>query len=286
MAESSRSFDNVTRQIAREEILNNQRRESFKSYIIHLYGEETLYNIRKLEKLKRQRVSLLCSLAFLLRCRDHDIIPKFARIRHHIQSQRAKKIIRHAARSLVKERIHHTHITLDRISKQILALHLQTYANLRPSDIEWIDNSIRAQTEHLTTKNSSRQIHKFSRLSTNKNEVINLKSEKLVVNLSNRELEAPLISALSKGLNFSPSPRNPPIKGIISGIEQVIHHLPAEAADEVRTEVCQALRKAAPPKRNLTVVEFRALQMIRQDASIVILPADKGNATVAMQRWL
>ena len=33
MAESSRSFDNVTRQIAREEILNNQRRESFKSYI-------------------------------------------------------------------------------------------------------------------------------------------------------------------------------------------------------------------------------------------------------------
>ena len=35
MAESSRSFDIVTRQIAREEILNNQRRESFKSYIIN-----------------------------------------------------------------------------------------------------------------------------------------------------------------------------------------------------------------------------------------------------------
>ena len=33
MAESSRSFNNVTRQIAREDILNNQRRESFKSYI-------------------------------------------------------------------------------------------------------------------------------------------------------------------------------------------------------------------------------------------------------------
>ena len=32
MAESS-SFNNVTRQIAREDILNNQRRESFKSYI-------------------------------------------------------------------------------------------------------------------------------------------------------------------------------------------------------------------------------------------------------------
>ena len=32
MAESS-SFNNVTRQIAREDILNNQRRESFKSYV-------------------------------------------------------------------------------------------------------------------------------------------------------------------------------------------------------------------------------------------------------------
>ena len=32
MAESSRSFNNVTRQIAWEDILNNQRRESFKSH--------------------------------------------------------------------------------------------------------------------------------------------------------------------------------------------------------------------------------------------------------------
>ena len=42
------------------------------------------------------------------------------------------------------------------------------------------------------------------------------------------------------------------------------------------------MRKAAPPKRNLTVAEFRALQTTRQDSSIVILPADKGNAAVVM----
>ena len=34
MAKSSRSFNNITRQIAREEILNNQRRGSFKSYML------------------------------------------------------------------------------------------------------------------------------------------------------------------------------------------------------------------------------------------------------------
>ena len=36
MAESLSIFNNVTRQIAWEDILNNQRRESFKSYIRHL----------------------------------------------------------------------------------------------------------------------------------------------------------------------------------------------------------------------------------------------------------
>ena len=37
VAESSSGFNNVTRQIAREDILNNQRRESFKSYIPSVY---------------------------------------------------------------------------------------------------------------------------------------------------------------------------------------------------------------------------------------------------------
>jgi hypothetical protein len=43
---------------------------SLKSYIVFLYGEATHRNIRRLETLRIKRTKLLCTLPFLLRCRD------------------------------------------------------------------------------------------------------------------------------------------------------------------------------------------------------------------------
>ena len=44
------------------------------------------------------------------------------------------------------------------------------------------------------------------------------------------------------------------------------------------------LTSAKPPKPNLTYSQRAALRDLRNDNSIVILPADKGNATVVMDR--
>ena len=40
----------------------------------------------------------------------------------------------------------------------------------------------------------------------------------------------------------------------------------------------------APPTPNITSTERQALKSIKEDASIVILPADKGRATVVMDK--
>ena len=46
----------------------------------------------------------------------------------------------------------------------------------------------------------------------------------------------------------------------------------------------QALEKSKPPKPNISKTERQALKSLQDDDSIIILPADKGNATVVMDR--
>ena len=45
----------------------------------------------------------------------------------------------------------------------------------------------------------------------------------------------------------------------------------------------QALEKAKPPKPNVTIEELAAIKNLKRD-NIIILPADKGNATVVMNK--
>ena len=55
-------------------------------------------------------------------------------------------------------------------------------------------------------------------------------------------------------------------------------------ADELRWEVRQALEKSKPPKPNISKTERQALKSPQDDNSIIILPADKGDATMVMDR--
>ena len=65
-------------------------------------------------------------------------------------------------------------------------------------------------------------------------------------------------------------------------IRDSIRGLPRDQADEIRMEASRALRRAAPPKCNLLSAELRALRELKGDDSIVIVPADKGSATVVL----
>ena len=53
---------------------------------------------------------------------------------------------------------------------------------------------------------------------------------------------------------------------------------------DLRGRVCGLLRKAKLPKSNLTKVQRSALKDLRAMDDVIILPADKGNATVVMSK--
>ena len=108
--------------------------------------------------------------------------------------------------------------------------------------------------------------------------------ERWVVNLTNRQLQPAQQKVLRLGLNFSPTPNKIPVKDTFAGVEEAARRLPEEEANDLRIRVsCGILRKAKPPRRNITREQEKALKELRKlEDESVIIPADNGNATVIL----
>ena len=86
-----------------------------------------------------------------------------------------------------------------------------------------------------------------------------------------------------KGGNFAIIPNTIPIEDIIFNIESAIRSLPECEAEEIRCESSRILRKAKTPKCNIKHSEKLAIKELNDNKNILILPADKGNATVVIE---
>ena len=85
-------------------------------------------------------------------------------------------------------------------------------------------------------------------------------------------------------MNFSMSPKEIPVKEIVSRVENTIKDLDKPISDTIRAQISLTIQKADPPKANLSRSEKLALSQLKQDESIIILPADKGRATVILDK--
>ena len=103
-----------------------------------------------------------------------------------------------------------------------------------------------------------------------------------VVNLSSRSLSDAEKALLKKGLNFAVTPANIPATEIIAKVEVAVRQLDAEQADTVRRAVNVILQQAEPPEHNITKEMRDALKSLKEDESIMVLPADKERASVVM----
>ena len=105
-----------------------------------------------------------------------------------------------------------------------------------------------------------------------------------IVNISKRQLTTPEKSVLNKGLNFATIIKWIPYLDLIVPIEDAALKIPKAGTNELRWKVRQALEKSKPPKPNISKTKRQAIKSLRDDNSIVILPTDKGNATMVMDR--
>jgi hypothetical protein len=72
------------------------------------------------------------------------------------------------------------------------------------------------------------------------------------------------------------------VRHVISGIERAVLILSTAAAEKIQWETCYILKKTKTQKSNSFKVEQNALRALKENEVLIILPADKGNATVIM----
>ena len=82
-------------------------------------------------------------------------------------------------------------------------------------------------------------------------------------------------------ISLSPS-RDFPLKDVLVSTEIACKHLSAPMAKSLRDEVTKCIKKAKRPASNISKGESKALQELKADTGITILPADKGRSTVIL----
>ncbi|XP_075528916.1 uncharacterized protein LOC142560562 [Dermacentor variabilis] len=103
--------------------------------------------------------------------------------------------------------------------------------------------------------------------------------------ISGVELSEESTAALRKGLNFNTGASPNPAR-VICAVELAIIQLPSEAKEEAGTRAIGVLSKwrTRSPQARFSPAEKQAIEGLRNNASIAILPADKGNAIVLLNR--
>uniref|UniRef100_A0A5S6QSY2 Reverse transcriptase domain-containing protein n=1 Tax=Trichuris muris TaxID=70415 RepID=A0A5S6QSY2_TRIMR len=116
-------------------------------------------------------------------------------------------------------------------------------------------------------------------------EVADLDFEKLVCNLSSRDLSTFEKQVLAKGLNFVPTPKTIDYVDLIGRVEQGLRNVEHSRANELRCSITNCLvSRTYHPTMNLSPTEFRVLKQLKREQSIITTKADKGNVVVLMDR--
>jgi hypothetical protein len=137
-----------------------------------------------------------------------------------------------------------------------------------------------------------RQKDKFDRLkskqrSTEKGVVLGDQTikDRWVINKSSRQLSEHEHKLLQRGLKFAVTPNKLPVFEFITTTEEACAYIrDPKTAESLRGEIVKAVKSAHPPRPNITKQERRALNTLKKEKDIMILPADKGCATVVLDR--
>ena len=195
----------------------------------------------------------------------------------------ARKILKRAELALVRERIAWTRKQLCRGDGSIANLTEDLWMTLNEEHYATAKCMISASSTKTFDKARSTQITKFTKLTSSRRKNCRRQEEDLsscplqctVINMSARKLTPVEENVLALGLNFAVVPCIIPKEEIVQRLEPELYHLKSDAACNIRTRL---------PRSNLSKNQKDAVGNLRTDKSIHILKADKGNATVILNR--
>ena len=258
---------------------------SLRSYLRESYGPLTQSLVGRFEKDLHKRARYSNHHIFAMRCRDEGIIPPSLRIEPPIRTRNAFRIAEKASCAFVAERVCQTFWKRCELENKITRTKSKLENTLSSEDFQKVDRLCRGAADKTFAKTKQIHLQKLEKLSRKKPTSLRPEgASKWVFNRTERVLTSAQEEVLALGLNFTPAPSKVPLRDFASAIESGARKLDEASADDLRGRVCGILRNAKLPKSNLAIEHRTALKELKAMEGIVILPADKGNATVVMER--
>ncbi|KER23356.1 hypothetical protein T265_08731 [Opisthorchis viverrini] len=148
---------------------------------------------------------------------------------------------------------------------------------LSPTEFELLDTKAKEVKSAQGKQCKDRQIREFEKL---------LSTTRCSSNTAekNRPLSEEERCLLEKGLNFAVSKGVIRAEEIVPSVESVFQKLPSMEAEKLRVLLVTVLKSQQPGVPNIAPAERRALNTLKNVDSIVITKADKGKATVVMNK--
>ena len=246
------------------------------TFIRQKYSREALVACRKYINTAKRISRQHQHLAFNHRCKRYQLTPLYLRVKPLVPTPEGVRVARHCSLLFVSAQIGRNHQKIHRLGQQLPVQSRSLSHLMAPEDFSALE-SLRVLAQYRETeKCKSRQKRKFERLlNRSRGKRAGGSSERWVVNLSNKQLQPDELSVLEKGLNFAPTPNRVPYKEMVAAVENGLRRLPDDVADAARLRVVGILSQARASTSNLSIGERRAIKQLRDDESILILPADK-----------
>ena len=238
---------------------------------------------------------------FFLRCKKLDVVPKCVKLPCRVRSYEGFRIIEKANRALVRERLR----MVERRKRDLLEdrnrLELHLEECIGKDEFKRYQALVDKKLERRFLSVRSRQRKKLETLIQNKHRRqektclkeygvhgLAVSKERWVINLSDRELTDDERSVLMKGMNFAPTPRSVPTLDIVASVTCALRSCESVQVIESTTQKIAGLLhrsvSGCTQRSNVTMKEREALKLLKSSEDVVVLPADKGNATVVMNR--
>ena len=261
---------------------------SFKSHILSEYWKEIVALIRRYSKEKESIARHRNNIIFDLRCKKHGILPPSLRIKPPIPTVEGQRIARQAGQQFLNEHLRVANYRKAKLTEELKWTELGLRRRLNEHDYKAVTRMADSTGERTFQRTRDKQREKMDNLcarNKKKNCDHPKKEERKnwVINLSSHQLTEDQRTVLERGLNFAPTPKHIPTTELITGCELALRDHPNQAAAEnARAAIANIIRKAKPPKSNISRTEQVALRELKNNEEIIIARADKGNTTVLL----
>ena len=261
------------------------------------YGNNTLQQFRKTEKLNLKYSKALLDISFLKQCINNRIIPHFLRFKLANRSLQRTQAYRSCQLKLLRSELQFKQRKLRHLDLQRASAFSCLKSLTSSLDFNHLQCFIlRANSKKLHIWEHSQNLKLLRLKQEQPQHLFSHSPDDVILNLSSRVLTPVEKSALAKGLDFSLPPKSLNYPEYLSAFEKCYRSLRIFPifGNSTLSRIQSTLRETALSSfnkynssqvpSNMSQEEFRALTKLRKDKNIVVLKPDKGNGVVVMDK--